>query len=136
MFVFGNESFNDLFDFGVPETDLSDVSLAKREEAYQNNEEFQQEFHEQYDIEDIELIEPCPDNYYGLPSILEFDSADEHRAFIEDELDREEKDFIQHLHGNIIYDNELEVLIGKLLYKYGLSYDFVGDGMYIGHDYY
>lgn len=132
MFVELNGPLNNLFTFGILETDLSDLPLSRKIEAYQDRDKYQKEFHEEYDEEEIQ-------NYpeeYGFPSGLEFDSADEYKEFMEEELIKAEDDFIENMSGVIEYDNDLEAEICKLCIRHDLSYDFTGDGLYIGHDYF
>lgn len=132
MFVEFNGPLNNLFEFGILETDLSDLPMSRKMEAYQERETYQEEFHEQYDEEEIRIN---PEEY-GFPSELEFDSADEYSEFIEDEISKAEHEFISNLSGTIEYDNDLEAEICDLCIKYDLSYSFVGDGLYIGHGYF
>lgn len=132
MFVEFNGPLNNLFEFGILETDLSDLPMSRKMEAYQERETYQEEFHEQYDEEEIRIN---PEEY-GFPSELEFDSADEYSEFIEDEISKAEHEFISNLSGTIEYDNDLEAEICELCIKYDLSYEFTGDGLYIGHDYF
>ena len=94
--------------------------------------EKKEEFREEYDEEEIQIHPEA----YGFPSELEFDSADEYKEFIEAELNKAENDFIENMSGTIEYDNDLEAEICELCIKYDLSYEFTGDGLYIGHDYF
>lgn len=132
MFIEFNGPLNNLFEFGSFETDLEDLPYHRKYEAYQEREKYQEEFSEEYDQEEIQNH---PEEY-GLPSELEFDSADEYREFIEVELNKAENEFIENLSGTIEYDNTLEAEICDLCIKHGLSYRFTGDGLYIGYDYF
>jgi len=127
-----NSPLCNLFAYGVFSVNLSDLPIDRKIKAYEEHEKFQKEFHEEYDEEDIQTNPEL----YGIPSELEFDSADEYKEFIEGELDKAEKDFIANLAGDITYDNNLEAEICELCIDYGLSYSG-GDGcLFIGHDYF
>lgn len=132
MFIEFNGPLNNLFSYGILETDLSDLPLGRRIKAYQERERYQEEFHEEYDEEEIKYH---PEEY-GFPSELEFDSADEYNEFFEAEMNKAEQEFIKNMSGTIEYGNDLEAEICDLCIKHGLSYDFTGDGLYIGHDYF
>lgn len=132
MFIELNGPLVNLFEYGILETNLSDLPLVKKIEAYQKRKEYQEAFRDEYDEEEIQ-INP---ELFGLPSELEFDSADEYREFIEAELNKAENEFISNLSGIIIYDNDLEAEICDLCINYGLSYECTGWGLYIGHDYF
>ena len=132
IYIEFNGSLNNLFEFGVLETDLSDLPLSRKMEAYQERKEYQEAFRDEYDLEEIRIN---PEKY-GFPSELEFDSADEYKEFIEAELNKTENEFIENMSGTIKYGNELEAEIGSLCIKHDLSYEFTGDGLYIGHDYF
>ena len=132
MFVEFNGPLNNLFEFGILETNLEDLPLSKKDEAYRKKKALQEQFQDEYDVEEI-MIYP---EAYDIPSELEFDSADEYRTFVESEMDRLEQDFIANLSGTVEYDNELEAELCMLCGDYELSYKFTGDGLYIGPDFF
>jgi len=127
-----NSPLCDLFGYGVLTVDLSDLPLDRKIKAYEEHEELQEKFHEEYDEEEIQ-IDP---EEYGIPSELEFDSADEYKEFLEGELNKAENDFITNLTGKITYDNDLEAEICELCIDYGLSYSGGDAYLFIGHDYF
>ncbi len=132
MLIEFNGPLNNLFSYGILETDLCNLPLGRRIEAYHEREKYREEFHEEYDVEEIQNH---PEEY-GFPSELEFDSSDEYKEFFEAEMNKAEQEFIENMSGTIEYGNNLEAEICDLCIKHGLSYDFTGDGLYIGHDYF
>ena len=93
-----------------------------------------EEFESIYNEEDIK---ENPEEF-GLPSSMEFDSADEYELFldaaIQELINEEEKKFIEDMTGNVTYDNDLEAEICDLCIKYDLSYKYVDSSIYIGHE--
>lgn len=132
MYVELNGPLNNLFEYGILVADLADLPLSRKQEMYSEREELQEQFREEYDVEEIR-IDP---EEYGIPSELEFDSADEYDAFFENELQRLESEFVANLTGKIEFNNELEAEICDLCINHGLSYSFTGDSLIIGHGYF
>lgn len=133
-----NGTLVNLFVYGVLVVDASDLPFEKKEEAYYNScgsiHDYMEEFESMYNEEDIR---ENPEEY-GLPSSLEFDSADEYELFldaaIQELINEEEKKFIADMTGNVTFDNDLEAEICDLCIKYNLSYKFDDSSIYIGHD--
>lgn len=133
-----NGTLVNLFEYGVLVVDASDLPFEKKEEAYYNScgsiHDYMEEFESMYNEEDIR---ENPEEF-GLPSSLEFDSADEYELFldaaIQELINEEEKKFIEDMTGNVTYDNDLEAEICDLCIKYDLSYKYVDSSIYIGHE--
>jgi len=132
VYVELNSALNNLFEYGIYVTDLADLPLSKKQEAYYEREELRKAFCEEYDAEEIRMN---PEEY-GIPFALEFDSADEYEEFFQTEMHKLESNFIADLTGKIEYDNTLELEIFNLCNKYGLSYSFTGDSLKIGYYFY
>ena len=127
-----NSPLCDLFAFGTFGVNTDDLPLSRRSEVYHEREELQEKFREEYDEEEIR-INP---EVYGIPSELEFDSADDYEEFFEGELRRLEEKFIEDLTEKITFDNDLEAEICELCIDHGLSYCGGDAYLFIGHDYF
>ena len=135
-----NGTLVNLFVYGVLVVDASDLPYEKKEEAYYNScgsiHDYMEEFESMYNEEDIR---ENPEEF-GLPSSLEFDSADEYELFldsaIQELINEEQTKFIANMAGDVAFDNDLEAEISDLCIKYDLSYKFVDASLYIGHDFF
>lgn len=133
-----NGALVNLFEYGVLVVDVSDLPFEKKEEVYNNSygstNDYMEEFEAMYNEEDIR---ENPEEF-GLPSSLEFDSADEYELFldaaIQELINEEEKKFIADMFGKVTLCNDLEAEICDLCIKYYLSYRFVDASLYIGQD--
>jgi len=113
-----NTALNDLFVWGYLEVEIADLPMSKKIDAFNNREDLQKGFYEEFDREEVKEY---PGDF-GFPSEIEFDSADEYKAFIEEEIEQEKIKYISGMHGNIRYGNELAEEIDNLLDKYDLKY--------------
>lgn len=132
MFIEFNGPLNNLFAYGVLRTELGDLPHERKEYAYYEYPELKEEFLELYDREDMKEY---PEDY-ELPAEIEFDSTEEYEKFLDDEIYEYEREYIRDLGGYFSFGNELEEDISILVIDYGISYEFAGDGLYIGYGYF
>lgn len=124
-----NAELVDLYGCGFYEVNLNRIAYEKRLEIIERHPELMEEYNA-----DVESMIENPDWYPEIPSVLEFDSADEFIEFRDNYFDEMRIVYIKELDKSVTMDNSAEAEICEIILDADMHYFVNGGEMFIGED--
>lgn len=124
-----NTELVNLYGCGFYDVSLNRIAYEKRLEIIERHPELMEEYND-----DVESMIENPDWYPEIPSILEFDSADEFMEFRDNYFDELRIKYIKELDKNVTMENNAEAEICEIIIDAGMHYFTKGGEMFIGKD--